>query len=94
VPVDALADGKVRCWGSNSMTAMRSPRADRNASPMGATGIGRHGTKKRSSLNGHSNAQPRPPLVIVSWQQTLAATLARGGGQFLQDCKFLFKACR
>ena len=40
-----------------------SPCSDRILGPMGATGIGRHGAKNRSSLNGQSNAMPNPPSV-------------------------------
>jgi len=56
-------------------TAMTSrPRADNRAAPIGATGIGRHGAKKRWFDEGHSRAMPRPPSVSVSSRPWLAVT--------------------
>ncbi len=55
--------------GRNSTTSIAitwSPRAESMAAPMGATGIGRHGAKKRWFDHGHSRAMPRPPSVNVS----------------------------
>jgi hypothetical protein len=55
--------GKKRTASIN-MTS--SPRAESMAVPIGATGIGRHGAKKRWFDHGHSRAMPRPPSVNVS----------------------------
>jgi len=55
--------------GRNSTASINmtsSPRAESMVAPIGATGMGRHGAKKRWFDHGHSRAMPRPPSVNVS----------------------------
>ncbi len=42
--------------------------------PIGATGMGRHGAKKRAFENGQSSATPSPPFVLASSRGWLTAT--------------------
>jgi hypothetical protein len=51
---------------TSSVAITRSPRAESSRAPMGATGIGRHGAKYRSSVNSQSSATPSPPSVRLS----------------------------
>jgi len=49
------------------------PRALKNCGANGETRIGRHGAKKRCSLQGQARATPRPPEVMASSSGWLAA---------------------
>jgi hypothetical protein len=64
----------AKATASHAMTDR--PRGERILTPMGATGIGRQGRKKRYEVHGQRSATPRPPSVMASSKPCEMATAA------------------